>query len=175
MIRIYLLFFLIATGYALIRKFLSLSPLKRQQYFKTLGIASLLIVLVLLGVTGHLNWVLALMGVVITFLLRSLPILMRYAPQLHQLWRSFKKTASTDSESDNVNAETFTNSRGAKNSGMTVTQAYKILGLSSEATKQDVIQAHKKLMQKMHPDRGGSDYLASQINLAKDLLLKVLK
>lgn len=50
--------------------------------------------------------------------------------------------------------------------------AYEILGLPSTATKDEVIKAHKRLMQRMHPDRGGSDYLAAKINAAKDQLLK---
>lgn len=54
---------------------------------------------------------------------------------------------------------------------MTTSEAYEILGLKSDATDQDVVEAHRKLIQKNHPDRGGSVYLAAKINLAKKTLL----
>ncbi len=53
-------------------------------------------------------------------------------------------------------------------------QALDILGLENTAVKEDVIAAHRKLMQKMHPDRGGSTYLAARINEAKDFLVRLL-
>lgn len=57
-----------------------------------------------------------------------------------------------------------------------IEEAMEILGLSGDLSKgeitEDMIQeAHRKLIQKLHPDRGGNDYLAAKINQARDLLL----
>jgi len=60
----------------------------------------------------------------------------------------------------------------ADNSEMDVSQALQILGLAEGASKQEVLDAHRKLMQKLHPDRGGSNFLAAQVNRAKDVLLE---
>jgi hypothetical protein len=54
---------------------------------------------------------------------------------------------------------------------MTEEEAYKVLGLEAGATAADIRQAHRRLMQRLHPDLGGTSFLAARINEAKDVLL----
>lgn len=54
---------------------------------------------------------------------------------------------------------------------MTREEAYRVLGLSPGATREEIVAEYRRLMKRVHPDQGGTTYLAAQLNEAKDCLL----
>ena len=163
LIRLYILLLLLILVFLALRWFLKTSPTVLARYFRYLGLAAIITIILFLVATGRLNWLFALLGVALAFISRLLPVLFRYAPYLQRLWSSYKANKQGASSHSSK-----ANGRGR----MGVEEAYEVLGLSQGASKKEIIMAHRRLMQKLHPDRGGSDYLASRINQAKETLLK---
>lgn len=91
----------------------------------------------------------------------SVQVLEAYLERSHPEWRDSMHQHQGQPQSD-------------LESTMTRELAMEILGLEGDPDKKAIIKAHRSLMQKMHPDRGGSSYLAQKINAAKDFLIKQL-
>lgn len=93
-------------------------------------------------------------------------------PQSSALLEAFLDRAHPDWRDDPGYAGDTEQKSHSGSSQMTREEAFEILGLAFGATKEEIRKAHKALMKKYHPDQGGSSYIASKINQAKDLLLQ---
>lgn len=86
------------------------------------------------------------------------------------LLRVYKQKSGSNGHSQTNQSDTqeFSSSVG----GLSLSEARQILGIDENASKKEIEKAYKRLIQKLHPDRGGNDYLASRVNLARDIVLE---
>ncbi|WP_446811282.1 DnaJ domain-containing protein [Methylomonas sp. 2BW1-5-20] len=156
-IRIVMLL-LVISGVFTLHWFFKAPAEARSKRFKQIAWIVATIVVILLAVSGKLSGLIALIGVIFAFFMRSMPLIIKYAPHLHSVWQRFKGGGAAGTPA-------------TPSTSMSKAQAFDILGLRQGATEDEIIQAHRKLISRVHPDRGGSDYLAAQINQAKKVLL----
>ena len=111
------------------------------------------IIILYLVATGKAHWISALIVALIP-IIKKLFIIFRYLPIIKRFTSSYKN-----------------NNQRKNSNNMSRKEAAAILGVSENPSKQEIIFAHKREMQKHHPDKGGSKDIAAKINAAKDRLL----
>jgi DnaJ-domain-containing protein 1 len=107
-------------------------------------------------------------------------VLEAYLDRTQPDWRASEEEAEAEARSAGSGAHEGSTrgggsrwGRGARPRGaMSRAEALEILGLEEGAGAEAIREAHRRLMQKLHPDHGGSNYLAAKLNEAKDLLLR---
>ena len=94
-------------------------------------------------------------------------------------WSAIRKREKEDKDSgktsENSASENSASEDGYFDHPMTQEEAREVLGVIDPLTYEKIIKAYKSMMKRSHPDRGGSSYLAQQVNEAKEILLKALK
>jgi hypothetical protein len=111
------------------------------------------------------NWIVVAGGMLLAAL-RSLAPLLRFLPLLQGL-RGGRSGADAGPSSRPPGSSP---DGGSPPRRMTRHEALQILGLEEGATREDVQREYRRLMRKVHPDLGGSSYLAAKLNEARDVL-----
>jgi len=136
---------------------------KRKSLVLWSVIGSIIGILAILAITGHLNVITAMIAGTVAMLPRLMQFA-KYIPFINRLYQQNKQGQGQHQQQAQTPPP-----RGKQQ--MSNQEAMEVLGLKSGYSREDIVQAHRRMMQKVHPDRGGSDYLAAQINKAKDTLL----
>jgi DnaJ homolog subfamily C member 19 len=121
------------------------------------------------------TWIAALGGIALALLLLlsgrggiALGALVMFGPLIWRQWQAYRMTQGTQQRQSGGS----TQPPPRRQSGMTVEEAYQVLGLRPGATEAEIREAHHRLMRTAHPDSGGSDWLATCVNQARDVLLR---
>jgi hypothetical protein len=99
----------------------------------------------------------------------SAQVLESYLDRSHPDWRTL---GGAGSASGDGNARGSSNSGGFGRGGLSRDESYKILGLEPGASVEEIKTAYHRLMSALHPDKGGSTYLAAKLNEAREVLLQ---
>ncbi len=120
-------------------------------------------VCVLLVVTGRIHFLAGLFAALLPF--------MRRGWQAAKLWLMLRRWQGKGGKRGEGNGSEAGSSVGGP---MTLDEARDILNVAGDASREEIVKAHRRMIQKVHPDRGGSDALAARVNEAKERLLAAL-
>ncbi|VAW53503.1 DnaJ domain protein [hydrothermal vent metagenome] len=170
MVRLIILIAVAAIALILWHKISKTKGEKRKKMILWSIIGSVLAILAVLAVTGHLNIITAMIAGAVALLPRAIQMA-KYLPFINRLYQQHGRQHGQQHKQQNARQNNQQQSQANAKQNMSVDEALQVLGLEASYTEDDVVQAHRRMMQKVHPDRGGSDYLAAQINQAKEVLL----
>ena len=166
MVKLFIIGGILVAGLLLLRHLLPglthNHTLSRQEKKRVLALGLIGLLLGLI-ISGKAHWLMAVAAASFGALRAFMPLLIRYLPHLGALYRY--------SQGQRQPGQTNQTPPPASNPQMSKQEACTILGVSEDADRAEILAAYKRLMQRCHPDRGGSDYLATQLNHAKKRLL----
>jgi len=140
-----------------VRQLLKSAPTNGKPFLLRVVVILVLLVAAAMAMRGLWPVAMSLLGGLMVY---GRPVLQAFG-----LWRQLQSMQQKQQQS----------APSTNNDTMDAATARQILELEENPSKEDILAAHKRMMAKNHPDKGGSTYLASQINQAKDLLLAALE
>jgi DnaJ domain len=161
MIRLILIVAILLAIVIVLKQVKNTPPEQRKKLYLKVGIGLTAAVLLLLALMGRIHWIGGLVAAMVPVVRAAFPYLLRFLPFFQQ---HISNKPQAEQQAPPQQAQV----------NVSLDEAYQVLGLEPGADKEAVIDAHRKLIQKMHPDRGGNDFLAAQINQAKEVLIKHL-